>query len=432
MSSSHFFPDLSHSGQIRLRKAFPWLLLGITFLIWLWTLSPRFFLRMGNYQINQLGRFFGLAGYAYLSFALLFNSRLPLLEKLFGGLDCLYRLHHTLGSLGFFFMLIHPITFSLKWLFTRPEKALFFITPIHHIDKNLGVFSFWLFVLLLMVTYCKVLSYSKWKCSHSFLFMAFFIAALHIHLIGLHHKTPFLLSSFQLILTSLGILSFALKWVRPQKRYSVTHVEKLSPVVTSITLMPLDKPCSFIPGQFGFFSFWGKEAHPFTFCSHSKDQLTITVKNLGDFTSRLLHELKKDDIAFLEGPYGSFDYRKGLPRQVWIAGGIGITPFLSWVRSIEKSALQVDLYYTVPYEEEALFLEEFAAYSSFLTLHLIPSRKRGHITASEIKKELGTLSHTSLFMCGPPTMTQDLKKQFLALGLSEDDIFTEDFAFYST
>ncbi len=35
----------------------------------------------------------------------------------------------------------------------------------------------------------------------------------------------------------------------------------------------------------------------------------------------------------VEGPYGRFDFRKGGARQIWLAGGIGITPFLAWAES---------------------------------------------------------------------------------------------------
>jgi hypothetical protein len=52
--------------------------------------------------------------------------------------------------------------------------------------------------------------------------------------------------------------------------------------------------------------------------------------------------------AVLGGPHGRFDHHRGGPRQLWIAGGVGATPFLSWVRAAEHDGLpsQVDFFYS--------------------------------------------------------------------------------------
>ena len=69
--------------------------------------------------------------------------------------------------------------------------------------------------------------------------------------------------------------------------------------------------------------------------------------------------------AYVDGPYGEFNFRKGSPKQVWIAAGIGITPFMSWMRDFETTPCQrpggggeIDFFYTTTVPEEALFLDE--------------------------------------------------------------------------
>jgi ferredoxin-NADP reductase len=113
----------------------------------------------------------------------------------------------------------------------------------------------------------------------------------------------------------------------------------------------------FQAGQFVYATFHQseipREPHPFTIASApGGDHLRIVVKRFGDFTSSMM-SLRPGCAVWLEGPFGRFCL-EGDPvnAQTWIAGGIGITPFLSWARSLER-ALPVDLYYCTPAAEHA-------------------------------------------------------------------------------
>lgn len=66
--------------------------------------------------------------------------------------------------------------------------------------------------------------------------------------------------------------------------------------------------------------------------------------------------------AVVEGAYGMFDYKTGGQKQIWVAGGIGVTPFLSFIRNLEADlAFDIDFYYTVRHREEAIFVDEIKA-----------------------------------------------------------------------
>ena len=61
--------------------------------------------------------------------------------------------------------------------------------------------------------------------------------------------------------------------------------------------------------------------------------------------------------AVIGGPHGRFNHAKGTERQVWIAGGVGVAPFLSWLRALDgDSPACVDLFYTA--DGEAPFADE--------------------------------------------------------------------------
>jgi predicted ferric reductase len=192
-------------------------------------------------------------------------------------------------------------------------------------------------------------------------------------------------------------------------------------------------------GQFLFVRFPDdrtlNESHPFTISSAPhEDVLRLTVKASGDFTRELYARLKEGADAIIEGAYGMFDYRTGAPKQIWIAGGIGLTPFLSFIRDMDGNlAHDVDFYYTVRHPEEALFMDEIQAAAKKnprLMVRIRCSATEGSLTAEEIVKNTnGNLSERDIYLCGPLPMIQAFEKKFIALGVPESNIHYEEFNF---
>ena len=117
----------------------------------------------------------------------------------------------------------------------------------------------------------------------------------------------------------------------------------------------------------------------------------ITVKAVGDYT-RALRSLEVDAEAVVEGPYGSFSHQNvARGRQVWIAGGIGVTPFLSMARSLGgHDRLDVDFYYCVERAEEAHFLDELqsiAADGRGFRVVVVPRDVEGFLSARRLLSE---------------------------------------------
>ena len=189
-----------------------------------------------------------------------------------------------------------------------------------------------------------------------------------------------------------------------------------------------------------FFSFQGpsftKEPHPFTLCNHPKDShISILVKNRGDFTRSLHQHLKVGDLVHLDGPYGRFDYTKMGQPQIWVAGGIGIAPFIAWTKHLTatKHLNTIDLFYCVHKKEDAVFLDAFHRISKeFPQFHisLFCSEENQRLTAKRIQESSSAFHESSILMCGPKRMTYDLYKQFRHLGVQRKNIIFEDFEFF--
>ena len=134
--------------------------------------------------------------------------------------------------------------------------------------------------------------------------------------------------------------------------------------------------------------------------------------------------------------FGMFDYRSGGHQQVWIAGGIGITPFRSWIRAFpieQPLEFDIDFYYTVRTEDEALFLDEIstaAAHYPTFRPHVIYSKLEGSLTTEHIAaSSRGPLSESEVYLCGPARMVQNFQQAFRTRGVPSSRIHYEYFNF---
>ena len=150
---------------------------------------------------------------------------------------------------------------------------------------------------------------------------------------------------------------------------------------------------------------------------------------VGDYTS-LLKKLTKDTPVKLEGPYGRFCYHYHGKNQIWIAGGIGITPFLSMAGSLNDPSYNIDLFYSVHNQQEAIYLNELVHISSRIKgFRVFPfyTEAQGRLNAEIVQATVGNLKGKEIFLCGPPPMMKALRSQFNKLKVHNRKIHSEEF-----
>ncbi len=144
--------------------------------------------------------------------------------------------------------------------------------------------------------------------------------------------------------------------------YTVTEIRKETKDIWALVLSKVDgKVMDYEAGQFGYLSIlqkgFSKEFHPFSYASSpNEDKITILIKELGDYTLKL-GEIKVGTMALLDGPYGSFKPLTGTQDElVFIAGGVGITPFLSSLGVLKETApdKKVTLLYGMRTQEDLI------------------------------------------------------------------------------
>jgi predicted ferric reductase len=281
--------------------------------------------------------------------------------------------------------------------------------------------------------------YERWRALHRT--TGVFVAAGFVH--GILDATPFeaapALRWSYLVSGGIGLAFYAYRELLAGRflslhDFQVAEVRTIGDGLTEIVLQPLGRPMEFAPGQFAMVYLEGKDGwhrHPFTITSPPHEQLVrFAVKARGDYTSRLRELIEPGMPAVLGGPHGRFDYRRGTSRQLWVAGGVGIAPFLSWLRALDGGpAPRVDLFYSAdgeaPYADE---IRTIAAGHASVRAHIVDSGVDGRLSPDEALAATGAPpGELSVFMCGPPGMLRTFQASFQALGVSPRRIHREYF-----
>lgn len=199
----------------------------------------------------------------------------------------------------------------------------------------------------------------------------------------------------------------------------------------------VDPPETDAEGPSRTFSIVSAPAEPFLeFATRMRD--TAFKRVLGKAAAGL--ELK------LEGPFGSMTLHKDAAKPaVFLAGGIGITPFMSILRqaSAEQLPHKIFLFYANRRPEDAAFIDELRELAeknpNFKLIGVMSQMdksksawegERGYVNADLLRKYLPDPAAPIYYLAGPPQMVAAMREIIPAAGGDEDSVRSEDFAGY--
>jgi predicted ferric reductase len=383
-----------------------------------------------------------LVGFVLFALTFILAARIRWLEDYFNGLDKMYHLHHSMARIAMVMLIVHPVMLALRWIPEDFSKTLWYLFPVHRrLEIDLGSWALWGLIILMVITLINKVPYDKWKLTHKFMGVFFILGISHIYLLDFSFDVNPALMAYLTFFSVAGVIAWIYKsilfdWVTKKYRYRVDTVHRLNDNVIEIELSPENSSINYVPGQFYFFSFrdtgLSRESHPYTVCNITQEgKITIIVKALGDYTRQLHKELKAGTTALLEGPYGRFGYRRGKRDQIWIGGGVGIAPFISWANDLlnkNKTDLKVDLYYCVNTESEAYHLHVFKnleVQMQGFNVHLV----RGDIEGFMNVNMISNIHEKEIFICGPKLMRESILPEIKKNGVLKQYIHYEDFDF---
>lgn len=364
-----------------------------------------------------------------MSVNLMLSTRARPLERSLQGLDKLFVTHRTIGL---------SVAVLVSTHFTLVLKTRGYV-----IAKPFGYTTIALLLTAIFMASAPrfpwrrlvPLKYQTWKFTHRFMGVIVALGVTHSLLGHPYVRTVPLLRVYVYGFAAVGLTAWLyreLLFARlgPFRDYQVGRTRVLGDNITEITL-DSSASLSRVAGQFAFASFAGGptlEQHPFTISSGAADDIRFSIRASGDFTEQLLSGMPTSSAVRVEGPYGAFDYRRGQPHQLWLAGGIGITPFLAMAEDI-GAATSVTLIWSVRTEREAIYQQELAAAATRnpnLEFRVHCTAEQGHLDVGALVLEARPEEY-SAFICGPVPMRQNLVRQLKALGVPRGEVFFEEF-----
>lgn len=408
----------------------------IPILLWLIFSSTPLVLTGATQKFDAVAKATALSGLALLSFNIILSARLPIFERLFLGLDRAYRAHRLIGGSVLMLLMLHSSLITAKYSNISLISGFEYLKPSTDLALMLGKASLGIMIILVTISVYIRVKYQWFIIIQRLLGGLIFLGGYHALFVSgsdLRNNTP-LFGYFVLLggaATGLYVYrSLFHKSIKRRLAYrvqSVRHTEG----ITILQFTAVQKKLAFYAGQFAFFRFNSSavdtESHPFSICSGSDDgNIRIAAKASGDYTTEL-SRIKSGDTVEVEGPYGQFSFTKiRSTKQVWVAGGIGVTPFLSMAHSL-PSGYEVTLYYCVRTLSQAIFLNELRKIDkdkSGFTVVPICNDQNQKLTAEIMMSN----SPKAYLLCAPQAMMRDLEKQLRELHVPKDLIYYEDFA----
>jgi predicted ferric reductase len=222
-----------------------------------------------------------------------------------------------------------------------------------------------------------------------------------------------------------------------RRPYRVVGVEPERGHAWTVTVRPEGHAgFRFSAGQFAWLTLraspFAAREHPFSFSGSAADAsaLRFTIKELGDFT-RTIGGLKAGEAAYVDGPHGvfTFDHHPAARRFVFVAGGIGIAPIVSMLRTLadRRDERPVRLIYGNRCWDGVTFREELQALAGRLRLTVVHvlqeppadwTGAQGVLSEAVVRAALPPEERdATFFLCGPKPMSDSVQRTLRHLGV---------------
>lgn len=425
-------------------------------LVWLAAAAPALlfvlFLDEGAFgstagTLNTAGRLAGVAGLSLLLLAAVLSARVPGLDRPFGGLTRLWRTHHLLGAWSLILLLLHPLLLAFS-ASTRGLDAA--STTLFPPVSDLASWSGWIALLLMMVFLAPSFSffgrprYERWKRIHGLAGPAVALALIHNFWLS-RALPPWLDIVLWSLLAGLAVGAVAWRFVFSRRigrlPFSVSEVRRVANNVVELSLIPERKRLVHDAGNFVYLTLHDPdlksghaEEHPYTISSApGEDQLRIAIKALGD-ASHAVQSVHTGTRAQVEGPYGRFFKRPDRvdAPELWIAGGIGVTPFIARMRHLARRDEPADvcMVYCMQDEAREIFGDELRTLAGRLQgfrLHQHYFYREGPLDRTFLERVCPDIEYREVYICGPEQLNELMRQHAAHLGVPASGIHTEEF-----
>lgn len=399
----------------------------------------------------EFGVGLGFVGLAMMGMQFLLTGRFRNIASGIG-LDNMLQFHRQAGLVAVCFILAHPIVLLLA----EPE-FIEFLDPRVYPDRSLVLSTAILALVAIVVTtlWRKTfgIPYEWWRASHGGLALLIVLVGLvHVLIVG-HYIDPLWKRLVWIGFTG-GAMAMLIhgRVFRPmvlkRRPWKVVDIREERGDSWTVALEPDGHDgIEFTAGQFAWLTIgpspFSLQQNPFTISSsgaRDDNRVEFTIKQLGDFT-KTVKDIPLGTCAFIEGPFGEFALHKDAQEHgaVFFAGGVGITPVMSMLRTLRDQGRTVplQLFYANKSPKDAIFMEELEELEKELNLEIIwiyenPPEgwegETGYITSDILDRHKATDNgERRYYVCGPGIMMDVVETKLINRGIDGRRVFSERF-----
>jgi predicted ferric reductase len=382
----------------------------------------------------SFGLFIGAASILLMAWSFLLALRPRTLEPLFGGLDSMYRVHRWAGTLAVIAMFLHTrMEPEIEDGFRGASKQ-----TAEFAEELAGVAEIALYVLI-GISLIRWFPYRWWRLTHKLLGVPFLFACLHFYTAEKPYPNGSGWGWYFGIFMVVGIVAYGLRvvvrdMIFPGLRYTISGTT-VHGTTLELTLRPDGDRLQHQSGQFAVVKVQKpglSEPHIFTIASGPDEPaLRFFIRDLGDWTTKMQTADLLGATVVVEGPYGRFEPTLShTSRTVWVAGGVGITPFLSASHTLDPApeGERPVLFYAVRSVDDAMALDVLrqAEAEGRIDLRLCSSSLGTRFSRELLAEHVGSdLSGAHVAVCGPVGLIRAASDAARSLGATH--IETEDF-----
>jgi predicted ferric reductase len=423
----------------------------------LFILAPLFALLLGRLPPardfwTEFSAAIGYAGLAMMGLQFGLTARFRFVTEPWGE-DVIYHFHRQISLIAVGLVIAHPLILFVA----RPELIALlnsFSAPWRARFAALSTYSLIAIVATSLWRAKWRIRYETWHALHIVLAIVAVVAGL-AHMVGWGFyldSPPKRILWIGLTLLWIALLLYV-RAIKPlfllRRPYRIVDVRKERGASWTLVMQPEGHPgLQFSPGQFGWLTVYGTPfkwtGHPFSFSSSAVQRgarVEMTIRKLGDFTSRI-DSVPVGRRVFLDGPYGAFTiHRDRADMLVLIAGGVGITPMMSILRTMADRGDKrpVTLLYGSKDWDSITFREELDALTPRLPMTLIHvlsdppddwAGERGYIDAALFRRHLSPpYAEHEYFICGPDVMMDAIERSLGELHVPIEQYHSERYSF---
>jgi predicted ferric reductase len=394
----------------------------------------------------------GYAGLAMMGLQFGLTARFRFVTEPWGE-DVIYHFHRQISLVAVGLVVAHPLILFM----VRPELLVLLNSIEAPWRARFAALSIYSLIALVVMALWRArfgISYETWHLAHIALAVVAVAAGL-LHMVGwsFYLTDPWKRALWiGLTIFWIGLLLYV-RIVKPlfmlRRPYRVAEVRPERGNSWTLAMQPEGHPgFRFSPGQFGWLTVWGSpfkiSGHPFSFSSSAAvadGRVEMTIRNLGDFTSTI-GNVPIGKRVYLDGPYGAFTIdRNPADMHVLIAGGIGVTPMISMIRTLADRGDKrpVILLYASKNSESITYREELEALRARLSLTIVHvlanppagwAGEQGFITAEMFRRHLPPpYADHEYYICGADVMMDAIEKALGELNVPASKYHSERYSF---